>query len=136
MLGSIQLPLGYFVGCAGDGKQSLPWIHIDDVVDLIIFAIENEKVVGVINAVAPQVTSQADFYATYEAVFQKTGIPIPALALKWMLGSERAAMLLEGNPVLPKRTQEYGFQFTYKDLTSAFTNLRENPTLPPPVVNN
>lgn len=62
MIKSLKLPFWFGVGGKiGDGKQILPWIHIDDLCQLIKYAIENKNVTGVLNGVAPDIITNEDF---------------------------------------------------------------------------
>lgn len=62
MIKSMKLPFWFGLGgVIGDGKQPLPWIHIEDLCNLIRFGIENKNVNGVLNGVAPQIISNEDF---------------------------------------------------------------------------
>lgn len=62
MIKSLLLPFWFGVGgIIGDGKQTLPWIHMADLCNLIKYSIENERVSGVLNGVAPQIITNADF---------------------------------------------------------------------------
>lgn len=62
MIKSMKLPFWFGLGgVIGDGKQQLPWIHIDDLCNLIKFGIENENVKNVLNGVAPQIITNEDF---------------------------------------------------------------------------
>lgn len=70
MIKSLVLPFWFGVGgVIGDGKQTLPWIHMTDLCNLIKYSIENEKVTGVLNAVAPQIITNADFTKVYLSYF-------------------------------------------------------------------
>lgn len=62
MIKSLKLPFWFGVGGQiGDGKQQLPWIHIDDLCQLIKYSIENNKVSGVLNGVAPDIVTNGEF---------------------------------------------------------------------------
>lgn len=62
MIKSLKLPFWFgFGGKIGDGKQPLPWIHIEDLCQLIKYSIENDKVNGVLNGVAPDIITNGDF---------------------------------------------------------------------------
>ena len=75
---------------------------------------------GVLNAVAPQTATNAEFASAFaRAMWRPAVFPVPSAALKLVYGSERAAVITEGQKVIPKRTLESGYQFTYPDLASA-----------------
>lgn len=62
MIKSLKLPFWFgFGGKVGDGNQQLPWIHIDDLCQLIKYSIENKHVSGVLNGVAPDIITNGDF---------------------------------------------------------------------------
>lgn len=62
MIASLKLPFWFgFGGKIGDGLQTLPWIHIDDLCNLIKYSIENKNVNGILNGVAPDIINNADF---------------------------------------------------------------------------
>lgn len=62
MIKSLKLPFWFGVGGQiGEGTQPLPWIHIDDLCHLIKYAIENKNVEGILNGVAPDIITNADF---------------------------------------------------------------------------
>lgn len=70
MIKSMMLPFWLGVGgCIGDGKQPLPWIHIDDLCKLIKFSIENKNVSQVLNGVAPQIITNGEFTKVCENDF-------------------------------------------------------------------
>ncbi|XP_034238844.1 epimerase family protein SDR39U1 isoform X1 [Thrips palmi] len=118
-----QLYLPFFFGVGGPispGTQYLPWIYIDDIAKMIQFSIENEKVSGVLNGVAPQVITNKDFTSAFaKAMWRPALIPVPKFALDLAFGSERAKIMTEGQKVIPKRALEYGFKYDYPDIDSA-----------------
>ncbi|XP_030749315.1 epimerase family protein SDR39U1 [Sitophilus oryzae] len=122
-----QLYFPFFLGLGGpvgDGKQFMPWIHIDDLVKLIIFAIENDKVEGVLNGVAPNPCTNKEFSIAFAKALRRPAyIPTPKLVFNVILGKERAKMITEGQKVLPERTQEVGFKFQYPTVESACENI-------------
>lgn len=62
MIKSLKLPFWFgFGGKIGSGTQPLPWIHIDDLCQLIKYSIENDKVNGALNGVAPDIITNGDF---------------------------------------------------------------------------
>jgi len=110
-------------GKLGNGKQSLSFIHIDDLVEAMIFAIENQTISGIVNAVSPYPTTNAEFTEKFGKVFgQPAWFTIPAAALKWKFG-EGAQAMLEGQKVLPEKLLEAGFKFKYPTIQNALVQI-------------
>ncbi len=106
-------------GRLGSGKQGFSWIHIEDLCWAILFAIENETIDGVLNAVSPNPVDNLEFTKTLAKVLKRPAIfPVPSIALKLMFG-EGATVLLEGQKVVPKKLSNAGFTFNYPELSSA-----------------
>ncbi|CAG9862119.1 unnamed protein product [Phyllotreta striolata] len=118
-----QMYLPFYLGLGGpigDGKQYMPWIHLCDITNLIIHAIECSTVKGVLNGVAPQPCTNMDFTKAFgKALYRPTLIPVPKMAMNCLLNKERAIMITEGQKVLPKKTLSTGFEFQYPDIESA-----------------
>ncbi len=103
-------------GPLGSGNQYMSWISLHDMVSLIKFAAENEKVAGILNATSPNPVTNKEFSNILGKVFNRPAfMPVPDIALKMLFG-EMASLLLEGQRVMPKRALEYGFQFKYPAL--------------------
>lgn len=121
MIQSIIVP--FFMGVGGniaDGKQYLPWIHIIDLCNLIKFAINNENVTGVLNAVSPNNLTNAEFTKAFAKSMKRPAvIPMPEIAVKIIFGKERSVLLTSGAKITPKRTLDYGFKYYYSDITEA-----------------
>jgi len=111
-------------GYLGDGKQYFPWIHVQDVVNLIIFIIENEQLEGRFNAVSPGICTSREFLDSF-AVHLRRNVrwEIPPWLITAIVGSERASILLKGQNVKPTRTLESGFKFKYETIDSALDDL-------------
>jgi len=108
-------------GIIGNGKQWFSWIHIDDAVGIYLLAIDGAE--GALNATAPNpVTNAAFTKAVGDAIHRPTFLPVPTFALRAMLG-EGADALLNGQRVIPKRTQELGYVFAFPTLESALANI-------------
>ncbi|HEX3671027.1 MAG TPA: TIGR01777 family oxidoreductase [Candidatus Cybelea sp.] len=108
-------------GVVGSGRQWISWVHIADLAGIYLRAIDSVE--GPLNATAPYPVSNADFtHALGKALHRPTLLPVPTLALRAMLG-EGADMLLQGQRVLPQRTQELGYRFAFEHLTDALANL-------------
>jgi uncharacterized protein (TIGR01777 family) len=119
-------PFFKFLGALklGSGQQWLPWIHVDDMAELITYAIKTDSVSGVLNGVAPDLVTNAEFTKASDTV---RGLPtfgfLPEFHLKMLFGSERAIMLLQGQKVRPSRTLESGFTYKYPTIQDACKEL-------------
>lgn len=117
MLTPFKLGVG---GVLGSGKQWMPWISIEDLVGLIVFALENETVTGPMNATAPNPVTNADFTKMLGKVLHRPTIfSVPEFAIRLMFGEMGTTLLLEGNRVIPKKAVDAGFVFRFEDLESA-----------------
>jgi len=106
-------------GPLGSGKQWWSWIHRDDLVGIMQFAIENAEAHGVYNGTAPNPMRQKDFGKVLGKVLRRPAfVPTPAFALKLLLGGF-STELLSSKRVLPRRLQEQGFEFRYPELEGA-----------------
>lgn len=116
MLPSYRLGLG---GPIGSGKQYMSWIHIDDVVSLLLFLLEHDECAGAFNAAAPEPVTNQQFSKTLAKVLNKPHFArVPAWVLRLLLG-EMADLLLTGQRVMPVRLQGAGFHFRYPTLEKA-----------------
>ena len=117
-------------GVIGNGKQIISWIHIDDLVRAILFAMENEQMEGVYNAVSPEPVSNKRMILEIARSTGKFFIPIPApsFALKIVFG-EMINEILKSTTVSSAKLQQAGFIFQYPDLNSAILQLshQKNP---------
>ena len=115
-----QLGLG---GPLGDGRQWMSWIHLDDLAQLALFAIENLDVRGPLNGSAPWPVRNADFTRTLAAALHRPAfLRVPAFALRATLG-DFARELLDSKRVLPAAALDHGFGFTFAELAPALKNL-------------
>lgn len=119
LLMPMQLGLG---GPLGSGTQPFPWIHVDDVIRLIIACIEDDKRSGVYNAVAPDAHTQASFARTACAILGRPyWLPAPALPVR-LLG-DVSQLFLDGRQVEPRRLIEDGWVWSHASLHSALRHL-------------
>ena len=123
-LGKMLTPFRLFAGGPlGTGKQWFSWIHLDDLVNLIAESIQTKTYQGVYNATAPNPVKMSELCETLGEVMQRPSwLPVPEFALKLLLG-EAAQAVLEGQKVLPKRTQEQGFTYQYSTLKPALADI-------------
>ena len=120
MLGPFKMFAG---GPIGSGQQWFSWIHRDDLVKLIIQAVEQENMSGVYNATAPNPVRMSKLCQTLGEVLNRPSwLPVPDFVLEILLG-DGAIVVLEGQRVLPKKTQASGFSFQYPDLKPALAEI-------------
>ncbi len=110
-------------GRLGDGKQFMPWIHCDDVVGLLRFAAARDDVSGPVDAVSPELVTNAEFTrALAHALHRPAVLAAPAFALRLALG-ESAAVILASQRVTPRVALEKGYTYRYPRLADAFAKL-------------
>ncbi len=119
-IAKILTPFRLFIGGPlGEGKQWFSWIHRDDLVSLILLALTRPDIEGVLNATSPHPVRMNELCQTLAAILQRPSwLPVPAFALELLLG-DAAKVVLEGQQVLPTRTQQYGFQYQYPTIKAA-----------------
>ena len=109
----------------GNGKQVISWIHIDDIARMYIYALENEKLHGVYNAVAPQPATNKTVVLQLAKTLKNTffvPVYVPSFVLKAMLG-ELSIEVLKSTTVSPSRIKNAGFVFQFPTLEAALRNL-------------
>lgn len=108
----------------GSGKQIISWVHMDDVCNAILWAIENQNLQGIYNLTAPHPVSNAELMKVLAQALKKPYIPFgpPAWALKVAMG-EQADIVLEGVAVSSEKLQHTGFEFRYKTIEEAIKEL-------------
>ena len=127
LLPLIRLPFCFGLGARlGKGTQPFPWIHIDDMVGILVRLIDEDAATGRFNAVSPGIVSNAEFTAAFARALRRPIVwSIPAWAIHRAVGAERASILVEGQNVVPKRTLAMGYTFAYPDIDGAMKDLVE-----------
>ena len=121
MLPPFKLGVG---GPLAGGDQYLSWIHIDDEVGILLWALDDEKVSGTVNASSPNPATNKDFSkALGRALNRPAVMPVPGLVLDLKFGKEFGGVLRGGQRVIPKRTEELGYEFKHPDLDEALGDL-------------
>ena len=118
-------PVHFFAGAAiGTGKQYMPWIHIKDLCNMILFVLKNQNVAGVYNAVSSTHLTNDEFTkAIGKALHRPILLPaIPAFVIKALFG-DMAGMVLEGSRVSNERIKEKGFNFEFENIDVALEDL-------------
>lgn len=110
-------------GRIGHGRQPVTWVHLQDVMRVIEFLMQQPTQQQVFNVVAPEKVSQAQFARIAAQVLKrKPLLPLPACSMKMMLG-EQSQLILNGQYVQPKALQEAGFEFNYPTLKEALIDI-------------
>ena len=106
-------------GPVGSGRQWFSWIDAGDLVELLVWQLENESARGVYNATAPGPGTMGEFASTLGSVLHRPAwIPVPGFALRLRFG-EGADVMLTGQRILPARAQAEGFRFAHPELRGA-----------------
>ena len=120
-LEKLSQPIKLGVGAAlGSGEQYIPWIHLEDLCNMYLYAIENEEIKGIYNAVAPeQLTNKSLTKIIANKLKKPLWLPnIPAFVMKLILG-KMAAIILEGSRVSSEKIMATGFKFNYPTIKEA-----------------
>jgi len=118
------LPFKLYVGGpVGRGEQWLSWIHIQDLVKMIRFIMENQDLTGPVNAVSPDPVRMKDFGKTLGNVLNKPSwLPVPEFMLKIVLG-QMSEVLLQGQRVYPEKISHTEFEFNFPEVKSALEDV-------------
>jgi len=119
-LATMVTPFKFYAGGPlGSGRQWMSWIHRDDVVGLIDFALREARAAGAMNATAPEPQTMRDFCRTLGKVLERPSwAAVPSFVLRFALG-EMADMILNGQRVLPRAALQLGYRFKYPHLEAA-----------------
>lgn len=121
MLPPFRLGVG---GPLAGGGQYLAWIHLEDEIGILLWALGNESVSGVVNASSPNPATNKEFSKALGRALNRPAImPIPGLVLDAKFGKEFGQVLRGGARVVPKRTEELGYEFSFPDLDAALRDL-------------
>ncbi|MHB8579682.1 MAG: TIGR01777 family oxidoreductase [Ignavibacteriaceae bacterium] len=118
------LPFKLFLGGPiGSGKQWFPWIHVDDIVRIYLFSLDNTLIKGVVNAASPNPVTMKDFARTLGKILHRPYIfPVPRFAMKVALG-EAADVVTASQRVYPKKLIDFNYRFKFENLREALEDL-------------
>lgn len=124
--GALAKMLPLFKACIGgpiaSGRQWMSWIHLDDLVGIIRYALD-QPLQGPVNATAPNPVTNKEFTKTLAAAVHRPAfLSVPAFALKLSFG-QMSEVLLASQRVIPKVAESAGYQFQYRDLGEALRNI-------------
>jgi uncharacterized protein (TIGR01777 family) len=122
MLPPFKLGVG---GPLAGGRQYMPWIHVADWTGIVLWALDDDEVEGVVNATAPEPVTNREFSKALGRVLRRPAlIPVPGIAVDAMLGREAAEHTAKSSArVVPRRTQELGYSFKFPDLEPALRDV-------------
>jgi uncharacterized protein len=125
LLGELLTPFKLGVGGPiASGHQYMSWVHIDDEVGILLWALDDERVDGTINSTAPKpVTSREFSQAIGRALHRPASVPVPGFVLDLKFGSEFGKVLRGGQRVMPRRALDLGYVFKYPEIDGALQNL-------------
>ncbi len=110
-------------GPIGSGRQYLPWIHIDDMIDALLFMLTTPGLNGPYNVVAPYPVHNEQFSAILGHVLRRPAfLTVPACVIKMVMG-ESAVLALGGQQAMPQRLEQAGFSFHYSELKPALRQI-------------
>lgn len=124
-LSKLMMPAKFgFLAQTGDGLQFMPWIHIDDICNIYLKAVEDPAMTGAYNAAAPQYTTHKEFIKVLSRVMRKPVFPVPVAGfiLKMIFG-EMSGVILEGSRVSDEKLLSSGFHFSFEKLEDALKDV-------------
>ena len=114
----------YLGGRIGNGKQWMSWIHIDDLIGIILHCINHDNLKGAVNGTSPNPVTNQAFTRTLGTVLKRPTIfPMPALVVKLLMGQMGEELLLVGKQIRPKKALDAGYIFKYKTLEEALIKI-------------
>jgi hypothetical protein len=118
----------YGGGSLGSGKQWFPWVHRDDLVSVVLNALDNSSYSGPINVVAPEAVTNKQFCIALGRILHRPcWAPVPKELLQLILG-EMSSIILTGQHAVPVRLQELGYPFRFPALSPALQDI-QHPSL-------
>ena len=121
--GALEKMLPFFkMGVGGPvagGKQYVPWVHLDDVVGALLFALDSDGLEGPVNVTAPRPATNKELSKALGRVLGRPAFaPVPGLAVKALYG-EMASIVTTGARVVPKKLEDAGYPFRHTELDEA-----------------
>ena len=121
MLPPVRAGLG---GVIGNGRQYVSWVALDDLVGIVLHALQSGELRGPVNAVAPVPVTNREFTEALGKVLSRpTLFPVPAFALRLAVGEMADALLLSSARVVPRRLEATGYPFRFPELPAALRHL-------------
>jgi uncharacterized protein (TIGR01777 family) len=124
VLKQFLIPFKLFIGGPlGNGNQWFPWIHIDDLLNILVYTLNNESLKRSVNSVSPGIVKMKDFASTLGNVLHRPSLfPVPKLLLRIIAG-EIADSIVSGQRISVDKLLKSGFDFKFDNLTDALKDL-------------
>jgi uncharacterized protein len=121
--GALEKMLPFFKAGVGGpvagGKQYVPWVHLDDVVGALLFALDEDELEGPVNVTAPRPATNKELSKALGRVLGRPAFaPVPGFAVKTLYG-QMASIVTTGARVVPKKLEEAGYAFRHPELDEA-----------------
>ncbi len=121
LLPPFKLGLG---GPIAGGRQYMSWVHIDDEIGILLWALDNDQVSGTINSTAPNPVTNREFsQAIGRALGRPASVPVPGFVLDLKFGGEFGKVLRGGQRVMPRRALDLGYEFRFTQIDEAMRDL-------------
>jgi uncharacterized protein (TIGR01777 family) len=121
MLPLFKMGLG---GRIGQGNQWMSWIHLDDLVDIILYCIEHDSLQGAINGTSPHPVTNHTFTKVLGKVLKRpTLLPMPEVVVKLLMGQMGEELLLAGKKIFPAKILDAGYKFQYENVEEALLDI-------------
>ncbi len=121
MLPPFKMGLG---GPIGDGQQWMSWIHIDDLIGIMLHAMNHKDICGSLNGTAPNPVTNKDFSTQLGHRLNRPAfLTLPSFAVRLLMGQMGEELLSSGQRVVPKKIMDSGYDFQFKELENALSNV-------------
>jgi len=124
-LAELSLPFRWKVAAQlGDGRQWMPWIHLEDIIGVVFFLMENPTVEGVCNLSAPNPVTNAEFCQILGTLMRTwISVRVPAGLVSWLAGELADEILLVSQRVLPRKLEQAEYSFQYPHIKDCLQSL-------------
>ena len=120
----VRATKAFLGGPMGSGRQWMSWVHVQDVVRMILWALGDAEVHGAINVAAPNAVRQGDVMAKLaELLHRPAALRLPGAPLRWAMGQMADELLLGGQNVVPRKALAHGYHYAYPTLEAALRNV-------------
>jgi uncharacterized protein (TIGR01777 family) len=110
-------------GRIASGEHYMSWIHLDDLVELVMTVLADDRYRGAVNATSPNPVTNKELTKTLAGVLHRPAVfPVPAFALKLVFG-EGGSVMTTGQRVIPARAAEHGFRHRHPELAGALSSI-------------